>query len=332
MASKSASSSKLPRPYGSADALYLTQLKAGSEHSLIVLTGNAHDAQRLVEEIRFFAPQLNTHLLPDWETLPYDHFSPHPDLVSERLSALHQISQRNCDIMLLPVSTALMRLPPQSYLAARTFMLKKGDKLDLEALREQCAKAGYSHVNQVVSPGEFSVRGGLIDLFPTGSALPYRIDLFDDEIETLRTFDVDTQRSLYPVGEIRLLPAREFPLDEAGITHFRQSFRERFEGDPSKCRIYKDVSNGLAPGGVEWYLPLFFDETATLFDYLPADSVLCMHGEVNLAVENFWAETRSRHRLLDFDRERPILQPDALMMAADDFFKHTHAYSRITLT
>ncbi|HEY7985939.1 MAG TPA: transcription-repair coupling factor, partial [Methylophilaceae bacterium] len=332
MASKSASSSKLPRPYGSADALYLTQLKAASEHSLIVLTGNAHDAQRLVEEIRFFAPQLNTHLLPDWETLPYDHFSPHPDLVSERLSALHQISQRNCDIMLLPVSTALMRLPPQSYLAARTFMLKKGDKLDLEALREQCAKAGYSHVNQVVSPGEFSVRGGLIDLFPTGSALPYRIDLFDDEIETLRTFDVDTQRSLYPVGEIRLLPAREFPLDEAGISHFRQSFRERFEGDPSKSRIYKDVSNGLAPGGVEWYLPLFFDETATLFDYLPDDSVLCMHGEVTLAVENFWAETRSRHRLLDFDRERPILPPDALMMAADDFFKHTHAYNRITLT
>ena len=332
MASKSASSSKLPRPYGSADALYLTQLKADSAHSLIVLTGNAHDAQRLVEEIRFFAPQLNTHLLPDWETLPYDHFSPHPDLVSERISALHQISQRNCDIMLLPVSTALMRLPPQSYLAARTFMLKKGDKLDLEALREQCAKAGYSHVNQVVSPGEFSVRGGLIDLFPTGSALPYRIDLFDDEIETLRTFDVDTQRSLYPVGEIRLLPAREFPLDEAGISHFRQSFRERFEGDPSKCRIYKDVSNGLAPGGVEWYLPLFFDETATLFDYLPDDSVLCMHGEVTQAVENFWAETRSRHRLLDYDRERPILPPDALMMAADDFFKHTHAYSRITLT
>ncbi len=332
MASKSASSSKLPRPYGSADALYLTQLKAESAHSLIVLTGNAHDAQRLVEEIRFFAPQLNTHLLPDWETLPYDHFSPHPDLVSERISALHQIGQRNCDIMLLPVSTALMRLPPQSYLAARTFMLKKGDKLDLEALREQCAKAGYSHVNQVVSPGEFSVRGGLIDLFPTGSALPYRIDLFDDEIETLRTFDVDTQRSLYPVGEIRLLPAREFPLDEAGISHFRQSFRERFEGDPSKCRIYKDVSNGLAPGGVEWYLPLFFDETATLFDYLPDDSVLCMHGEVTQAVENFWAETRSRHRLLDYDRERPILPPDALMMAADDFFKHTHAYSRITLS
>lgn len=331
MIPKPGSSSRIPHPYGSADSLYLANLRAEAVGPLIVLTESAHDAQRLVEEIRFFAPQLNTHLLPDWETLPYDHFSPHPDLVSERLLALHQITQRNCDIMLLPVSTALMRLPPLSYLAARTFMLKKGDKLDLNALREQCAQAGYSHVNQVMSPGEFSVRGGLIDLFPTGSALPYRIDLFDDEIETLRTFDVDTQRSLYPVGEIRLLPAREFPLDESGITRFRQNFRERFEGDPSKCRIYKDVSNGLAPGGVEWYLPMFFEETATLFDYLPENAVLCMHGEVNIAAENFWTETRSRHRLLDFDRERPILPPDVLMMAADDFFKQTHAYSRITL-
>jgi transcription-repair coupling factor (superfamily II helicase) len=329
---KSGSTSRVPLPYGSADALLLASLGQNQQHPIVILAASAHEAQRLVEEIRFFAPKLSTHLLPDWETLPYDHFSPHPDLVSERLAALHQIAQRSCDIMVLPVSTALMRLPPQSYLAAHTFMLKKGDKLDINALREQCAQAGYSHVNQVMTPGEFSVRGGLIDLFPTGSALPYRIDLFDDEIETLRTFDVDTQRSLYPVGEIRLLPAREFPLDEAGISRFRQNFRERFEGDPSKCRIYKDVSNGLAPGGVEWYLPMFFEDTATLFDYLPENTVLCLHGDVNQAAEMFWADTRSRHRLLDYDRERPILPPDTLMMAAEAFFKNTHQYARITLT
>ncbi len=320
-----------PRPYGSADSLYLAQLKAATTQTLVVVTESPADAQRLVEEIRYFAPQLSTHLLPDWETLPYDHFSPHPDLVSERVATLYQISQHACDIGVLPISTAMMRLPPQSYLAAHTFMLKKGEKLDLDALRAQCAKAGYSHVNQVVTPGEFSVRGGLIDLFPTGSALPYRIDLFDDEIETIRTFDVDSQRSLYPVGEIRMLPAREFPLDEAGIAHFRQSFRETFEGDPSKCRIYKDVSNGLAPGGVEWYLPLFFDETATLFDYLPADTLICLHGDPNRAAEAYLAETRSRHRLLDHDRERPILPPDRLMQATEDFFKATHAFARIAL-
>jgi Transcription-repair coupling factor (superfamily II helicase) len=200
-----------PRQHGSADSLHLAQLKAACAQTLVVVTETPADAQRLVEEIRYFAPQFSTHLLPDWETLPYDHFSPHPDLVSERLATLYQISQRACDIAVLPVSTALMRLPPQSYLSAHTFMLKKGERLDLDALRAQCAKAGYSHVSQVVTPGEFSVRGGLIDLFPSGSALPYRIDLFDDEIETIRTFDVDNQRSLYPVNEIRLLPAREVP-------------------------------------------------------------------------------------------------------------------------
>ncbi len=328
---KSGAQIRAPRPYGSSDSLYLAELKAATAQTLVVVTESPADAQRLVEEIRYFAPQLSTHLLPDWETLPYDHFSPHPDLVSERVATLYQISQHACDIAVLPISTAMMRLPPQSYLAAHTFMLKKGEKLDLDALRAQCAKAGYSHVNQVVTPGEFSVRGGLIDLFPTGSALPYRIDLFDDEIETIRTFDVDSQRSLYPVGEIRMLPAREFPLDEAGIAHFRQSFRETFEGDPSRCRIYKDVSNGLAPGGVEWYLPLFFDTTATLFDYLPADTLLCFHGDPNRAAEAYLTETRGRHRLLDHDRERPILSPDRLMQAADDFFKATHAFSRIAL-
>ncbi|GBG12476.1 transcription-repair coupling factor [Novimethylophilus kurashikiensis] len=319
-----------PRQYGSADSLYFAQLKAATPQSIVIVTETPADAQRLVEEIKYFAPQFSTHLLPDWETLPYDHFSPHPDLVSERLATLYQIGNNACDIAVLPISTALMRLPPQQYLAAHSFLLKKGEKLDLEALRAQCAKAGYQHVNQVVSPGEFSVRGGLVDLFPTGSALPYRIDLFDDEIETIRTFDVDNQRSLYPVSEIRLLPAREFPLDEAGINQFRQSFRETFEGDPSKSRIYKDVSNGLAPGGAEWYLPLFFESTATLFDYLSSDTLLCLHGDPNRAAEAFLAETRSRHRLLDYDRERPILPPDRLMMTSEDFFTHTHQFARIS--
>lgn len=315
-----------------ADALALARLARALKSPLVIITASAFDAQRLLEEMRWFEPQLAIHLLPDWETLPYDHFSPHPDLVSERLATLYQISQNACDVVIVPAGTALVRLPPLAYLAAHTFMLKKGQRLDIEALRAQCAAAGYHHVNQVMSPGEFSVRGGLIDLYPMGSALPYRLDLFDDEIETIRTFDVDTQRSVYPVNEIRLLPAREFPLDEQGITRFRQTFREIFEGDPSKSRIYKDVSGGIAPGGIEWYLPLFFEETATLFDYLPANATLCLHGDLDAAGQNFWQETQSRHRLLDHDRERPILPPKAMLIETADFFVAAQKFGRLHLT
>ena len=164
------------------------------------------------------------------------------------------------------------------------------------------ALAGYEHVTQVVAAGEFCVRGGLIDLFPMGSVLPYRLDLLDDEIESIRTFDVDTQRTLYTVPEIRLLPAREFPLDDAAKNRFRSAFRERFEGDPSKSTVYKDVSNGIPSAGVEYFLPLFFDQTATLFDYLPAQSALCLHGDVHAAFDTFWGDARSRHRILAGDQ------------------------------
>jgi len=315
--------------YQGADALALARLARELKSPLVIISASAFDAQRLLEEMRWFEPGLAIHLLPDWETLPYDHFSPHPDLVSERLATLYQISQNACDVMIVPAGTALVRLPPLAFLAAHTFMLKKGQKLDTDALRAQCAAAGYHHVNQVMSPGEFSVRGGLIDLYPMGSALPYRIDLFDDEIETIRTFDVDSQRSVYPVNEIRLLPAREFPLDEKGITHFRKTFREIFEGDPSKCRIYKDVSGGIAPGGIEWYLPLFFEETATIFDYLPKNATLCMHGDLDTAAQTFWKETQSRHRLLDHDRERPILPPKTLLIDTADFFVAAQRFGRL---
>ena len=296
---------------------------------LVIITSNAFEAQRLMDEIPYFAPSLSVHMLPDWETLPYDVFSPHPDLISERLATLYQISQNQCDVVLVPIGTALLRLPPVAFLSAHTFMLKKAQKLDLEALRSQCIQAGYHHVSQVISPGEFSVRGGLVDLFPMGSALPYRMDLFDDEIESIRTFDVDTQRSLYPVPEIRLLPAREFPLDESGISTFRSNFREQFEGDPQRAKIYKDVSKGMASGGIEWYLPLFFAETATIFDYFSKETVLCLHGSLDKAAQTFWFEANSRYRLLAHDAERPILQPENLLLKTDDFFAKTHQFSLI---
>ena len=322
-------------------ALLSTRLKAGADGlkttpntkktPLVIVTSNAFEAQRLLEEIPYFAPDLILHLLPDWETLPYDVFSPHPDLISERLATLYQISQNQCDVVIVPMTTALLRLPPVSYFAGHTFMLAKNQRLDLEALRHQCAEAGYHHVSQVISPGEFSVRGGLVDLFPMGSVLPYRIDLFDDEIESIRTFDVDTQRSLYPVPEIRLLPAREFPLDEAGIAKFRSHFREQFEGDPQRATIYKNVSKGTASGGIEWYLPLFFDETATIFDYLPKNAVLCLHGALDKAAQNFWFDANSRYKLMAYDAERPILKPEMLLIKADAFFAQKQDFAVVTV-
>ena len=315
---------------GSADALALAQY-APQHAPLVVIAANALEAQRLVEEIPFFGPGLRVHLLPDWETLPYDHFSPHQDLISERLATLHHIRTNACDVVIVPITTALYPLPPVSYLAAYTFFLKKGERLDLAAFRQQMTLAGYNHVQQVLTPGEYCVRGGIIDLFAMGSVLPYRLDLFDDEIESIATFDVDSQRTLYPVPEIRLLPAREFPMDEKGQATFRQNFRDRFEGDPSKSRIYKDVSKGIAPSGIEYYLPLFFEQTATLFDYLPRNATLCLHHDVDAAIATFGKDAASRYNLLRGDPQRPLLETKELFLDGEQFFVRAKEFARIDI-
>ena len=298
---------------------------------LAVVCSDALAAQRLVDETAWFAPQLAIALLPDWETLPYDQFSPHHDLVSERLATLYRISRKQCDVVFVAATTALYRLAPPSYLAAFTFFLKQGTHLDVDPLRSQLALAGYQHVTQVVAPGEFSVRGGLIDLYPMGSPLPYRIDLFDDDIESIKAFDADSQRTLYPVPELRLLPAREFPLDDAARTQFRSRYREVFEGDPSKSPLYKDVSNGVVPGGLEYYLPLFFDATATLADYLPAGTAVVLHGDVRESAERFWQDTEARYRLLRGDKARPLLPPVELFLPVDAFSGMIKGHARIEL-
>lgn len=320
---------------GSGDAYTLAQIAnrhREQDQLLTIVTANAQDARRLLEEIPFFAPGLHTNLLPDWETLPYDVFSPHHDLISERLATLYQIANNACDVLIVPVTTALYRMPPREFLAAYSFFIKQNSRLDLQTFRSQMSLAGYIHVSQVFSPGEYSVRGGLVDLFPMGSPLPYRIDLFDDEIETIRTFDVDTQRSIYPVNEIRLLPAREFPLDDAGRSRFRTRFREIFEGDPTRSRLYQEISKGNTPAGIEYYLPLFFEETATLFDYLPQDAAVCLQGEIASAIDNFWQDTRSRYQLMRNDIDRPLLSPTELFLPEDQFYGYLKSYHRITLT
>src|SRR5918996_1658000 len=315
---------------GSADALAAARL-ARTERPLALITATALDAQRLLEETKWFSPELRVCLLPDWETLPYDQFSPHQDLVSERLATLYRIQRGEFDLAAVPASTALVRLCPPSYLAGRTFFLKTAERLPVQKFREQLATAGYQHVTQVVSPGEVCFRGGLIDLFPMGSALPYRLDLDDELIEAIKTFDVDTQRTLYAVKEIRMLPAREFPLDDAGRGSFRSRWRELFEGDPSKKSLYRDVSNGVPAAGIEYYLPLFFDALATVFDYLPAASTVVLHHQVSDAIEEFWRDANTRYKLAGGDPDRPLLAPAQIFVPADEFYVRAQAFPRIDL-
>ena len=318
-----------PLPPGSADAWLLADLATQAKRTLVVLCADPLAAQRLHEEIPLFGPDLRVRQLPDWETLPYDSFSPHQDLVSERLRTLHALMHNSVDILLVPVTTALYKLSPPSFLAAYTFSFRQGDTLDEEGLRQQLTLANYAHVTQVTAPGEFCIRGGLIDLFPMGSVLPYRIDLFDNEIESIRSFDIDTQRSLYPVKEVQLLPGREFPMDEAARNQFRARFREVFEGDPSRALPYKDIGAGIAFAGVEYYLPLFFDATATLLDYLPEQAITVTVGDIQASIQAFSNDTYSRYQFLKSDRERPILPPEQLFLSEEALFTALKSFARL---
>ncbi len=336
----------LPRPPGSADALLLARLAEREKalgQLLAIVTADASDAQRLMDELAFFAPELRCALFPDWETLPYDTFSPHQDLISERLATLWRLhsasgqrgEQAGADVVIVPATTALYRLAPPAFLAGYTFHFKVKQKLEEARLKAQLTLAGYSHVTQVVSPGEYAVRGGLIDLFPMGSLVPYRVDLFDDEIDSIRTFDPDSQRSLYPVPEVRLLPGREFPMDDDARARFRSRWRELLEGDPTKSRIYKDIGNGVATAGIEYYLPLFFDETATVFDYLGAGTdkpaTVVLHGDLEPAFQRFWQDTRDRYRLVRGDPDRPALPPEALFLGTEQFYALANGHAQLGL-
>ncbi|MGV7242375.1 transcription-repair coupling factor [Caballeronia sp. M23-90] len=317
---------------GSSDALALARYHLANCENvplLVVMCASAVDSQRLSVEIPFFAPDARVRLLPDWETLPYDTFSPHQDLVSARLATLHDLGEGRCDILLVPATTALYRMPPASFLAAYTFSFTQGERLNEAKLKSQLTLAGYEHVSQVVRPGEYCVRGSLLDLFPMGSPLPYRIDLFDDQVDSIRAFDPDTQRSLYPVRDVRLLPGREFPFDEPARTAFRSRWREVFEGDPSRSSIYKDIGNGVPAAGIEYYLPLFFDETATLFHYLPQDAQLAFVGDMDAAIKRFTNDTKQRYNFLSHDRERPLLEPKRLFLSDDDFFSFAKPFAQI---
>ena len=306
--------------YGSSVSLALAGAAQQSNSPLLLVTPTAREAELIVDELRFYlaADTPPVTLFPDWETLPYDVFSPHQDIISGRLAALAQLTDLQRGMVVIAAPTLLQRLPPPAYVLGGTFLLKVGERLDAEAMRQRLVAAGYAHVSQVMEHGEFAIRGALLDLFPMGSTTPYRIDLFDKEIETIRRFDPDTQLSREKLQEIRLLPAREFPLDENGIRGFRQRYRARFEGDPQKNPIYRDVSNGLAPSGVEYYLPLFFDSTAGFLDYLPGDAVIATLEDTLGSMTQAWTQIADRYEQQRHDIERPLLRPDELWIVPED--------------
>lgn len=296
----------------------------------VVLTQDAEQALRLQTAWRFFRPHDTAVFLPDWETLPYERFSPHQDLVSERLSALWQIKSGAADVLFVPVATAMQKLPPVPFLTGRTFWLKTGQTLDIGRLKSDLVDAGYNHVSHVVAAGEFAVRGGIVDLFPMGSEMPYRIDLFDDEIDSIKTFDTETQRTISPVSEIRLLPAHEFPTDSEAQKIFRSRFREEVDGNPNDAAVYKAVSNGHFGAGVEYYLPLFFEnELETLFDYIGEDALFVSLGDVHAEANRFWSDVKSRYAMAQGDKTYPPLLPQHLYLSADVFAGRLKNYGQV---
>jgi transcription-repair coupling factor (superfamily II helicase) len=305
---------------GDSLALALACAARESDRLIAVITPDMQSAELLHEQLTFFLPgsERPVTVFPDWETLPYDTFSPHQDIISRRLETLNRLGTQHQGILIVPVATLLQRLPPTTYISANSLVLSTGQRIDLEAMREQFDKAGYHYVSQVMEHGEFTIRGSLLDLYPMGSPLPYRIDLFDAEIETIKVFDPESQCSTGEQTDINLLPAREFPFDPEAIRAFRQRYRARFEGDPQASPVYRDVSQGITPGGIEYYLPLFFEQTDTLFDYLPIATCMVQLDAVEAAGQEFRDQLAERYESRRHDGERPLLPPAALYMQDDE--------------
>ncbi len=298
---------------------------------VVVIARDVQEASRLEQALGFFLQDEPLPILhfPDWETLPYDVFSPLPELVSQRLLTLHQLQSAMAGVIIVPVATLQQRILPPDYLDSRSLVLDTGGQLNIESFRQRLERSGYRCVSQVMEHGEFAVRGSLLDLFPMGAVRPYRIDLFDDEIDSIRLFDPETQRSSEKVDSVRLLPAREFPMDEEAITRFRRQYRNQFEGDPQSSLIYREVSDGNMPGGVEYYLPLFYEQTATLFDYLSEDCLLIQPPDIPQEAARFYQQVEGRYEQRRHDIERPLLPPSQLYLDADELAHRLKQYAGI---
>lgn len=319
--------------YGSATSLWLAEAARQSSGPLLVIAHDARQASRTEDELRFFCPPgTPIETFAGWETLPYDLFSPHPDIVSQRLRLLSMLPRLTKGIVIVDLETMLQRLPPQAYIDAHAFDLRASETFDVAAFRDRLTGAGYVASSQVMAPGEFAVRGSIVDLYPMGSDTPYRLDLFDDEVESIRKFDPETQRSGDKVPALRLLPAREFPLTAEGIQNFKRRFRNRFPGDLTRMSIYRDIAEGAPPPGIEYYLPLFFEGTATLLDYLPPNTIVAAEREIDGLATQAFTEVENRYEQHGHDPERPILLPREVFMPVAEFMQRMTAYRRIELS
>jgi transcription-repair coupling factor (superfamily II helicase) len=318
--------------YGAAPALAIAAAAHRFRGLVLVITPDSQTAARLNTELRIFGgPELELLAFPDWETLAYDGFSPHQDILSQRLATLYRLPQRRRGVLVAPVATLMQRLAPRDYLDRYALLLQIGERLDLASFRQRLEAASYLCVSQVAERGEFAVRGSILDLFPMGAAQPYRIELFDDDVESIRAFDPDTQLSVDKVQQIKLLPAREFALDKDSIAHFRQGWRRQFEGDPQRSPVYREVSAGHAPGGIEYYLPLFFEQAATLFDHLPESTLAIRLDGVDAAMAAFQDQIMDRYEQRRHDAERPLLPPPLLFLQADQVEQALARYPRVEL-
>ena len=316
-------------PHGSARALLVAEAAASHQGLLVVVTRDTQRAHALEDELRIFAGTLPVLHFADWETLPYDVFSPHPDIVSQRVATLFHLPGVQRGVLVVSAATLMQRIAPRSHITGAGLMLRKGQKLDLATEQRRLEASGYRHVPQVAEPGDFAVRGALIDIFPMGAAEPYRIELFDDEVESIRSFDPETQRSQQQVEKVELLPAREFPVTDEAAKAFRSRLRERFPIDVRRCPLYQDMKEGVTPGGIEYYLPLFFEQTATLFDYLADDALFVLGEGAHEAAEQFWAQTAERYDQRAHDIERPVLPPAELYLSPEQLREQLNKRLRV---
>ncbi|MFT7458233.1 MAG: transcription-repair coupling factor (superfamily II helicase) [Planctomycetota bacterium] len=323
------------RLHGSSRALAIISAVDISKKLLVVVTADLNSARQLLQELHFYKPRSSTYPIlsfPDWETLPYDLFSPYQDIISQRLATLVTLSTLESGILVVPVSTAMHRLLPGDYLLAHSLLLAKGQKLELNEFRSNLQNNGYRIVSQVSEHGDVAIRGSLLDIYPMGSDAPYRIDLFDEEIDSIRVFDPESQRSLNQVDSIRILPAREVPMSDEHVARFRKNWRSRFEGNPNNSPVYRDVSDAIAPAGIEYYLPLFYAETYSLFDHLQDECLVALDEDVSAAAERFWQDIEERFEQRRHDVERPLLPPGEAFYNPHEFFTRIKPFGQIHIS
>ena len=320
------------RLYGSARALALISTVEKSNKLLVVVTPDLNSARRLLEELQFYKSASSSYPVlsfPDWETLPYDLFSPYQDIISQRLATLVALSNLDTGILVVSVTTAMHRLIPQEYLLAHSLLLRKGQSLNLQEFRNKLQNNGYRIVSQVNEHGDVAIRGSLLDIYPMGTDAPYRIDLYDQEIDSIRVFDPESQRSMNKVDVVQVLPAREVSMSDDYVARFRRNWRSRFEGNPNNSPVYRDVSDAIAPAGIEYYLPLFYEETYSLFDYLQEDCLVILDEDVGDAADRFWLDIEERYEQRRHDQERPLLPPAEAFFNPDEFLVRIKAFAQI---